>query len=145
MAGGRRRLDLLGADSTRVEFQQAKESVPNTHGKELAHATGLMWVFCVINQHAAGDFFFTSRQGARATFLWKNAWALIGSCNGRVLLDLGLSQQVGDHVLIEIDHFEMVDGRTATGTGTLRGAQEFCYWMRDGHPLPPYSWTPRAA
>jgi hypothetical protein len=144
MHGGRRRLDALAGDGTKMEFQQSKETLPNTHGKELDHASGVMWVFCGINQHFRGDLAITSRQGARVSFAWTKAWTLIGSCNGRVLLDLGMSPQVGAHVLIEVDHFE-VDRRTATGTGVLRDAQEFCHWMRDGHPLLPYSWTPRAA
>ncbi|GGK29362.1 hypothetical protein GCM10011583_71610 [Streptomyces camponoticapitis] len=57
------------------------------------------------------------------------------------MLDLGRSEQVGDHVLLEVDHFESQQGR-ATGTGVLRDAQEFCYWMRDGSPLLPYNWAP---
>ncbi|MEU9797089.1 hypothetical protein AB0E27_42220 [Streptomyces sparsogenes] len=144
MHAGRRRLDLQAADGTKIEFQQSKDSVPNTHGKELAHASGLMWVFAAINQHALQDLALTSWQGCRGSFVWTKSWALIGSCNGRVLLDLGHSFQVGNHVLLEVDHFE-ANGRTATGTGVLRDAQEFCYWMRDGHPLLPYTWTPRAA
>ncbi|MFE5713431.1 hypothetical protein ACFQ7J_21775 [Streptomyces sp. NPDC056501] len=144
MAGGSRRLDALGHDGTRMEFQQSKETVPNTHSKTLAHAIRLMWIFSAINQHFARDFAFTSRQGARVTFEWTRAWTLIGRCNGRVLLDVGLSYQVGVHVLVELDHFE-IHRRTATGTGVLRDAQQFCYWMRDGHPLPPYYWAPRAA
>ncbi|MFF1420024.1 hypothetical protein [Streptomyces sp. NPDC058280] len=144
MHGGSRRLDVLACDGTKCEFQQAKESVPNTHDKELSHASGLMWIFCTINQHARGDLLLTSRQGARATYEWRKPWELIGACNGRVLLDLGHSEQVGDHVLLEIDHFESQKGR-ATGTGVLRDAQEFCYWMRDGSPLLPYNWAPRRA
>ncbi|MEU5958717.1 hypothetical protein [Streptomyces sp. NPDC047525] len=143
-ADGRRRLDLLARDGTKCEFQQSKETVPNTHGKELAHASGLLWVFCTINQHDRGDLLLTTRHGARVTFEWKRPWKLIASCNGRVLLDLGRSAQVGDHVLLELDHFAIEPGR-ATGTGVLRDAQEFCYWMRDGSPLLPYAWASRAA
>ncbi len=143
MHGGRRRLDVWADDGTKMEFQQAKETLPNTHGKELAHATGIMWVFCVINQHFAGDLWLF-RQGSRVAFTWSKAWVLIGDCNGRVVLDLGHSPQVGAHVLLEVDSFE-VEGRRATGTGVLRDAQEFCYWMRDGNPLLPYTWTPRGA
>ncbi|GGZ22287.1 hypothetical protein GCM10010300_77530 [Streptomyces olivaceoviridis] len=142
--GGRRRLDVWGRDGTKLEFQQSKDSVPNTHSKELSHATGLMWVFCAINQHFSEDLTITSRQGPRANFSWGRPWKLIAACNAHVVLDLGLSPQIGDHVLLEVDHFELGDG-LATGTGVLRDAQQFCHWMRDGHPLPPYSWTPRAA
>lgn len=142
--GGRRRLDVWAADGTKLEFQQSKDSVPNTHSKELSHATGLMWIFCVINQHFAEDLLITSRQGARVNFQWTRPWKLIASCNATVVLDLGLSPQIGVHVLTEVDHFELGNGN-ASGTGVLRDAQEFCHWMRDGHPLLPYSWTPRAA
>jgi hypothetical protein len=48
MHGGLRRLDVLAYTGQKIEFQQAKDTVQNTHGKELAHATGVMWVFCVI-------------------------------------------------------------------------------------------------
>ncbi|MDQ0904626.1 hypothetical protein QFZ22_000611 [Streptomyces canus] len=141
---GRRRLDVQAADGTKIEFQQSKDSVPNTHSKELSHATGLMWVFSAINQHFTTDLLITSRQGARANFTWTNPWRLIASCNARTMLDLGLSPQIGAHVLLEVDHFELGTG-TAFGTAVLRDAQEFCHWMRDGHPLLPYAWTPRAA
>ncbi|MEU7154596.1 hypothetical protein AB0B15_42315 [Streptomyces sp. NPDC045456] len=144
MHRGCRRLDVLACNGTKCEFQQSKDSVPNTHGKELAHASGLMWVFCAINQHAKEDLVLTWRQGARCTYEWKKPWKLIGACNGRVLLDLGYSEQAGDHVLLESDHFEIQQER-ATGTGVLRDAQEFCYWMRDGRPLLPYAWAPRVA
>ncbi|WP_329595822.1 hypothetical protein OG195_44385 (plasmid) [Streptomyces sp. NBC_01362] len=143
MDGGRRRLDIEGFHGEKMEFQQAKESIPNTHGKELSHASGIVWVYCVINQVANGDLYLF-RQGSCAGFTWNRAWTLIGSCNGRVFLDLGYLPLVADHVLLEVNTFE-VDGRRATGSGVLHGAQDFCHWMRDGLLLPPYSWTPRAA
>ncbi|MFF3558238.1 hypothetical protein ACFYXL_33045 [Streptomyces tsukubensis] len=145
MHNGRRRLDVLARNGQKIEFQQAKETVQNAHGKELSHATGAMWVFCVINQHHNEDL-YVYRQGAnsRVGFSWTKAWALIGECNGTVLLDLGYSSPFRAHVLMEVDNFNL-HSRRATGTGVLRDAQEFCYWMRDGDPLLPYSWAPRAA
>ncbi|MFJ4973681.1 hypothetical protein [Streptomyces sp. NPDC088755] len=144
LLGGRRRLDILAFNGMKMEFQQAKETVQNTHGKELAHASGVGWVFCAINQHSNADLYVFRQGGSRVGFVWNRAWTLIGECNGTIWLDLGDSPTFGAHVLLEADNFE-VDGKRATGTGVLRDAQEFCYWMRDGSPMIPYTWTPRAA
>ncbi|WP_420037756.1 hypothetical protein ACN2WE_40850 [Streptomyces sp. cg28] len=138
VAGGLRRLDILARDGTKVELQQARDSRANADGKSLMHSSGVMWVFCVINQHFKGRFRITSVRGARATFAWNGAWDLVTFCHGRVLLDLGFSPQLGTHVLLEVDQRE-VDGKgQAYGSGVLRDAQDFCRWMKEGTPLPPY-------
>ncbi|MFD7206278.1 hypothetical protein [Streptomyces sp. NPDC059893] len=97
-----------------------------------------MWVFCAINAHWEGKLRITSVQGARVTFSWKGPWKLAANSYGRVLLDLGQSPQLGAHVLLEIDQFDLHGQDWGSGTAVLRDAQVFCRWMRDGTPLLPY-------
>ncbi len=136
--GGRHRVDALALDGTRVEFQLSPDSRWVAAAKERAHAAGVLWLFCAINQHHDGRLRLF-RQGSGVGFAWARPWMLPAECNGRILLDLGRSAQVGAHVLLEVDSFDADRGQ-ALGTGVLRGAQEFCRWLRNGEMLTPYLW-----
>ena len=123
-----------------LEFQHSSISTEEIKARELFYQK-MIWVFDVIEPHAAGRFDVNLKKGFD-TFTWKQSKKSIGFCTRHVVFDLGNDTVLSVSKLypaessdVSEDGYSYNNGKPMGGWGNLQTRHEFISWLKAGRGL----------